>query len=303
MAKHLAWVPAPQLSLVGEVPDDVEVAGIPEDPASDARLGDVDFLVVPFGGNLSYLFPKMSSLKVVHTVGAGVDSIVQDVPPELTLCCCRGANDAGVGEWTVSAILAGLRHFTFHRDEQVAGRWSRKAATQLADCTVLFVGYGSIAQHTERLLTAFGPQILRVAKHARPGVEDLTALPELLGEADVVVMLLPLTPQTTKMVDATFLARMKDGALLVNASRGRIVDTDDLIEALQAGHITAVLDVTDPEPLPSGHPLFFAPGVFITPHTAGVTKNGPRASYRIITEQLRRFANGEELVNVVKDGY
>jgi phosphoglycerate dehydrogenase-like enzyme len=117
------------------------------------------------------------------------------------------------------------------------------------------------------------------------------------------VLLVPLTKATAKMVDATFLARMKDQALLVNAARGRIVDTDALIAELESGRITAVVDVTDPEPLPPGHRLFFAPGILITPHVAGVTKRGPRATYRLITEQLHHFSAGEELQNVVTDGY
>jgi|SRR5665213_273376 len=303
MSKHLAWVPARQLGLLGDLPEDVEVAPIPDDPLTDPRIGEVEFVVPPFGADFSAIFPAMTALKVVHAPGAGVDAFIDSVPDDVTLCCARGANASAVGEWTVAAILAGLRHFAFFRDEQNAGRWTGKSPTQLGETTVLFIGYGAIAQKAEELLTAFGPSVRRVARRARPGVETFAELPELLPTADVVVVLLPLTPETAKTVDAKFLSQMKDGALLINPSRGKIVDTGALIEALESGRITAVLDVTDPEPLPAGHPLFFAPGILITPHMAGVTKNGPRGTYRLITEQLNRFSDGQELLNIVKDGY
>jgi phosphoglycerate dehydrogenase-like enzyme len=303
MSKHLVWIPARQLGMLGDLPEDIEVAPIPDEPLNDPRIGEVEFVVPPFGSDFSAIFPAMTSLKVVHAPGAGVDSLIDVVPANITLCSARGANGPAVGEWTVAAILAGLRHFAFFRDEQNAGRWTGKAPTQLGESTILFVGYGAIAQKAEEFLTAFGPTVLRVARHARPGVDTFAELPDLLPLADVVVLLLPLTKETAKTVDADFLARMKDGALLVNAGRGRVVDTDALVATLESGRITAVVDVTDPEPLPPGHPLFFAPGILITPHMAGVTKHGPRATYRLITEQLHHYSAGEELLNVVADGY
>jgi phosphoglycerate dehydrogenase-like enzyme len=303
MSKHLVWVPARQIGMLGDLPGDIEVAPIPEEPLSDPRIAEVEFVVPPFGADFSAIFPAMSALKVIHAPGAGVDAFIDAVPSDVTLCSARGANGPAVGEWTAAAILAGLRHFAFFRDEQNAGRWTGKAPTQLAESTVLFVGYGAIAQKAEKFLTAFGPTVLRVARRARPGVGTFAELPDLLPVADVVVVLLPLTKETAKTVDTKFLAQMKDGALLVNAARGRLVDTDALIAELESGRITAVVDVTDPEPLPPGHPLFFAPGILITPHMAGVTKHGPRATYRLITEQLHRFSAGKELLNVVTDGY
>lgn len=303
MSKHLVWVPARQTELFGDLPPDVEVAPIPEEPLDDPRIAEVEFIVPPFGSDFSAIFPAMTALKVVHALGAGVDALIDSVPSNVTLCSARGANGPAVGEWTVAAILAGLRHFAFFRDEQNAGRWTVRMPTQLVDATVLFVGYGAIAQKAEELLAPFGPTVLRVARRRRPGVETFAELPDLLPLADVVVVLMPLTKATAKAVDAKFLAQMKDGALLVNAARGRIVDTDALIAELESGRITAVVDVTDPEPLPAGHPLFSASGLLITPHIAGITKQGPRATYRLITAQLHRFSAGEELLNVVTDGY
>jgi phosphoglycerate dehydrogenase-like enzyme len=303
MSKHLVWVSARQIGLLGDLPDDIEVAAIPDDPLNDPRIGEVEFVVPPFGADFSQIFPAMTSLSVIHAPGAGVDAFIDSVPEGVMLCSARGANGPAVGEWTVAAILAGLRHFAFFRDEQNAGRWTRKVPTQLADSTVLFVGYGAIAQKAEEFLGVFRPTVLRVARRARAGVQTFADLPDLLPVADVVVLLLPLTKETEKTVDARFLAQMKDQALLVNAARGRIVDTDALIAELETGRISAVVDVTDPEPLPAGHRLFSIPGILITPHMAGVTKDGPLATYRLITEQLQHFSAGEELLNVVTDGY
>jgi phosphoglycerate dehydrogenase-like enzyme len=140
--------------------------------------------------------------------------------------------------------------------------------------------------------------VVGIAQHAREGAESPDALPRLLPEADVVVDLLPSTPETEKFVDHKFLARMKPGALFVNAGRGRTVDTDALLESLRAGHIRAALDVTDPEPLPSDHPLWRAPNLLITPHVAGTVTRWEARAYRFAGEQIRRYAAGEPLLGV-----
>jgi phosphoglycerate dehydrogenase-like enzyme len=130
-------------------------------------------------------------------------------------------------------------------------------------------------------------------------VAGLAELPELLARSDVVVICVPLGEATRGMVDAGFLARMRDGALLVNVSRGAVVDTGALVPEVLAGRLRAALDVTDPEPLPAGHPLWTAPGVLLSPHVGGdSTAFLPRA-HRLIVDQLRRLAAGEPLHHVV----
>ena len=138
---------------------------------------------------------------------------------------------------------------------------------------MLIVGYGSIGAAVERRLAGFEVSVLRVARTARPegGVAPVSDLPGLLPAADVVVLLAPVTAETIGMVDAAFLARMKDGALLVNAARGSLVVTDALVAEARSGRLRMALDVTDPEPLPPGHPLWDLPGVFITPHEGAST--------------------------------
>lgn len=303
MTRPLAWIPPNGVNLLGPLPDSIEVVAIPDDPASDPRLGEVVFLVPPFRMDFSPLFDQMTSLKVVQTVSAGVDSIIDSIPAHLTLCSARGAHGVPVAEWTISAILAGQQELAFFRDEQVAHRWSRRPTTRLLGSTVTFLGYGAIAKAAEERLAGFGVTVERIARRPREGVAGIDELEAILSRTDVLVVLLPLTDETRGLLDARLLGLLPDGALVVNAARGAIIDTTALLAELTAGRLRAVLDVTDPEPLPEDHPLWSAPGVLITPHMAGITREGQSEVFRVITEQLTRFALGQPLENVVEAGY
>jgi phosphoglycerate dehydrogenase-like enzyme len=182
-------------------------------------------------------------------------------------------------------------------------KWGWHFTGTLADSTVLIIGYGSIGQAVERRLAPFEVDVVRVASTPRPGVHGTDELPDLLPSADIVLLLVPATPATAGMVDAAFLARMKDGALLVNAARGPVVDTDALVAETASGRLRAALDVTDPEPLPDDHPLWRAPGVLITPHVAGSTPASTRRVLRVVRDQLKRYIAGEPLNNVITGSY
>jgi phosphoglycerate dehydrogenase-like enzyme len=169
---------------------------------------------------------------------------------------------------------------------------------------VLIVGYGAIGAAIEDRLAPFElARVARVARSrramARGPVHPLTELPALLPDADVVILSTPLTDETRGLVDAEFLGRMKDGALLVNVARGPVVDTKALLTELESGRITAALDVTDPEPLPPGHPLWRAPGVLISPHVGGPSSAFLPRAKRLLVDQLNRFVNHEPLRNVI----
>jgi phosphoglycerate dehydrogenase-like enzyme len=165
---------------------------------------------------------------------------------------------------------------------------------------VLIVGFGSIGRAVKRRLEPFGVTVIGVARHARDGVHATGELPALVERADAVVVLAPLTPETTRLVDAALLARMRDGAVLVNAGRGGVVDTGALVAELETGRLRAVLDVVDPEPLPDDHPLWELASA-ITPHNAGDTAAADERAVRFGAEQLVRFAHGEPLRNVVRE--
>jgi phosphoglycerate dehydrogenase-like enzyme len=194
-----------------------------------------------------------------------------------------GVHDASTAELAVGLAIARLRRLDEFAVAQARGAWLHDFTPALADRTVLILGYGNIGQAVERRLAGFEVNIIRVATTARTDdegreIHGQDELPALLPIADVVIVIMPQTPATTKLINADFLARMKDGAVLVNVARGAIVDTDALLAEVTTGRISAALDVTDPEPLPSDHPLWTAPGVLISPHVGGSTSAfAPRA--------------------------
>jgi phosphoglycerate dehydrogenase-like enzyme len=267
-------------------------------------LAEVEFYVPGYmgGRGVAEVVREMPALKVVQLQTAGFENVLPYLAEGVTLCNARGVHDASTAELAVGLILATYRRIPLAVRNQEQHIWPAsydEIDDSLADRTVLILGYGSIGEALERRLSGFECEVIRVARRARDGVHAITELPELLPRADVVVLLTPATPETRGMVDAKFLARLKDGALLVNVARGVVVDTDALLAELTTRRISAALDVTDPEPLPAGHPLWSAPNVLINPHRGGAsTAFAPRVA-RLVRAQLQRYASGEPLINVV----
>ncbi|MFF3615365.1 2-hydroxyacid dehydrogenase [Streptomyces sp. NPDC002580] len=298
------------LSRIGGLPEDLHVmvwdgSG---DPPSPESLTGVEFFVVPYGSTDAAvaLFGRMPFLRVVQSLSAGVDDLARHVPPGVVLCNARGVHDASTAELAVSLILASLRGIPDFVRAQTAETWQPGFRPALADRTVLLVGHGSIAAALEERLIPFECDILRVARTARTvprgAVHALSQLAELLPRADVVVLTLPLTDETRGLVDAGFLSLMRDGALLVNVSRGAVVDTEALLRELTAGRLLAALDVTHPEPLPTGHPLWRAPNTLISPHVGGNSSAFLPRAMRLIRTQLLCHRAGEPLANIVTKG-
>jgi phosphoglycerate dehydrogenase-like enzyme len=282
----------------------------------DSPGPQVEVLVVDrdLAERLPSLFAELPALRVVQSLSAGVEGLLAMVPDGVTVCNASGVHDGPVAEWCVGVILALERRLPGFLGLQRAGRWDVNANDyrgsgpplvdrfdDLAGRRVLIVGCGSIGRALAARLKPFGVEVVGVAKHRRPDVRTPEALPGLLPWADIVVLLLPLTSETVRIADGVFLDRMKPGALLVNAARGALVDSDALLERLRTGRLRAALDVTDPEPLPDGHPLWSAPGVLITPHVAGAPVRWRARAYRFVGDQLRRYASGEALLNVRSD--
>jgi len=300
------------------LPESASVAlpgGLPGGMTADVWTGgeqlpdsadEVEVVVLPFGVPSSRMpvLAKLPRLRLIQLLSAGAERAIPFVPPGVTLCNARGAHDPAVAEWIMSVILAEVRQLPRFIAAQHAGTWDFAASRPLAGQTVLIVGCGSIGAATEKLLAPFGVTMARIARHARPGVSGLDELPAALPQADIVILLVPVTPDTIGLADARFLSQMRDGALLVNAARGSIVDTGALLAELRSGRLRAALDVTDPEPLPAGHPLWSAPGLLLTPHVAGATTDAESRAMAIVRDQLARYAAGEPLLNVVGDqGY
>lgn len=301
----LAWLPFPPADLGAPVEGvRVEQVDLQGDEAP-AGVEEVGFLVMDyqFGGREHHFFDQMTSLRVVQTQTAGVEHVAPHVPDGVTLCNGRGIHDTSTAELALTLTLASQRGIPDYVRAQDRGEWAFDRRPSLADKRVLIVGYGQIGEAIERRLVAFEASVTRVARSAREGVHPIQELPALLPEADVVIVIVPGTPETAGLFDAEMLAAMPDGALLVNVSRGQVVDTDALVAELEAGRLRAALDVTDPEPLPEDHPLWRAPGVLVSPHVGGSSDAfGPR-SMRLVREQLQRWADGEQLANVMSGDY
>jgi phosphoglycerate dehydrogenase-like enzyme len=309
-------------SLFRYLPQGVDVTRIGNELTGELHL---DMWVLPLHPKQAAAArPHIRSVHVVQSQYAGVDAFLSFVPPGATLCDAQGVHDIPVAEWILAAILASLKYIPFYVYLQAAGDWKQRIgaeslylgthpgvqpmtppalADELTGKTVLIVGYGSIGRATEERLKPFDVNMLRIGRRRREGVEPEERLDDLLPQADIVILLVPLTEQTRGFMDGKRLAAMKHGALLVNAARGPVVETDALVEALHSGRIHAVVDVTDPEPLPLGHPLWTAPNLLITPHIAGSSPGMMDRVMRFIGEQCRRYLVGEPLAHVVTEGY
>jgi phosphoglycerate dehydrogenase-like enzyme len=300
----------------------LDVVRIPAEPDDDIA---VDFWIAAQApATQRGQWPHLKGVKAVQGLWAGVDSLRPLIPQDVTLCSARGVHDAPTAEWAVTATLAMQKYLPFYFDLQRRADWAGKGGAEdiyllsegarrdpdcpvlveeAADKAVLIVGYGSIGAAVEARLAPFGCKFLRVARSARDGVAPISRLDELLPKADIVILTTPLTSETRGLIDATRIARMKRGVLLVNAGRGAVVETGALVQALNEGRIRVALDVTDPEPLPPDHPLWRAPNLMITPHLATDTPRFTGRAFAFAGEQAQRFARGEPLLNVIRGEY
>lgn len=291
--------------LVGALPNGLEAVvwdGSGTAPAEAARVAMfvAGYNIAPAADTAIAQLPQ---LRVVQLLSAGVEPWLGRLPEGVTLCNGRGVHGGSTAELAVAGILSALRELPRFRDAQAEHRWERGFTDGIDGKDVLVVGAGDIGTRIGASLTPLGAQVTLVGRRSRPGVRTVAELPQLLANHQIVVIAVPRTPDTERLVDAAFLAAMPDGALLVNIARGALVDTDALLAELQAGRLSAFLDVTDPEPLPPEHPLWAAPNCVITPHVGGGTRGWERRAYRLVREQALRLHHGEPLANVVGDLY
>lgn len=270
-----------------------------------ASRDEVELVVLPYMAGLAPArrMADLPALRVAQTLTAGVDDVRPLLPEGVTLCNARGVHDASTAELAVALTLASLRGIPEHVRAAERGQWAHDTRPSLADRRVLLVGYGAVGAAVEARLAGFECDVRRVARRARHGVEAFEALPDLLPWAEVVVLTVPMTDQTRGLVDARFLAALPDGALVVNVARGPVVVTADLLAEVRTGRLRAALDVTDPEPLPPGHPLWSLPNVLVSPHVGGDTTAFLPRARRLVSAQVRRYVAGEPLANVVSSTY
>lgn len=286
---------------------DPDLTVLPYDPEAGlpGAAADADVFVPPFLStrDVVALTEEMPKLQLVSLLTAGADAWIGRLRDGVVLTDCRGAHGGATAEWVVAALLSVYRHLPRFTLAQDRGEWDYHVTEELAGKRVLVVGAGDVADHIVARLTPFDVETALVGRRARDGVHGIDEVHDLLPSFDACVVVVPLTEATTKLVDARFLAAMPDGAVLVNGARGPVADTDALTAELLSGRLRAAVDVTDPEPLPAGHPLWEAPGLLLTPHVGGSVPGGPERAYRIVGEQIRAFRAGEKPSNLVEGDY
>jgi phosphoglycerate dehydrogenase-like enzyme len=307
--------------LFRDFPEGIELIPVSEKLDHDVEI-DV-WIPDPFPTRAMRAWPHLRGVKLIISMLAGTEWIPPLAGPHVTICNARGAHNVATAEWVIAAIFATLKYFPLYLDVQRSGEWKRRfeavahyaAITgdatpfhppvmleELAGKRVLLVGYGEIGKEIEHMLAPFRVALTRVARSARlePKVHAAAEIDALIPAADIIILIVPSTDETRGLIGSAQFALMRQGALLVNAARGPVVNTDALVEALSAGKIRAAIDVTDPEPLPEGHPLWSCPNLLITPHVAASSPQFAPNALRNAADELHRYIDGEPLHSVVQ---
>lgn len=305
------WLDEAQMTTLRELAPNVRVVQVssreeamklaPEAHGVDGRLASEAFI------------EAAPNLVWVQSTSAGVDRYLANEPlmsdEGIVLTNMRAVHGPAIADHSFAMLLTLSRNMRVHERNRREGRWGSSDARggfALEGRTMFVVGLGGIGTEIAQRANGFGMRVIGSRRSDRPNpayIERVGKPDELLSmlpDADVVAIALPLTPETEGLFDDGAFAAMKDGAYLINIARGGIVDTDAMVRALDSGRLAgACLDVTDPEPLPAGHPLWSYENVVITPHAAGdaeLTRERWMALYR---ENIRRFGAGEPLLNTV----
>jgi len=300
MSEHVVWTQWDDLN----VPKIFKKLSPKLSPIDRSDLSKITFYVPTYPAGKTDLEPVrgMQNLKVLQLQTAGFEMALQYLNPNITLCNGKGIHDDSTAELAIGLTIASLRGFPNFIRRQDREEWLFTKEKSINDLKVGIVGFGSIGSTIARILSGFKVEIVAFTQSGRENTFSISDLDKHLPTLDVVILILPLTKESKHLFDARRLSLMKDGALLVNVARGQIVDTDALIKELNSGRITAALDVTDPEPLPKGHPLWSAKGVLISPHIGGSTSIFEKRAKNLIESQLNLLAEGKPLNNVIVAG-
>ncbi|MDA8207459.1 MAG: NAD(P)-dependent oxidoreductase [Actinomycetota bacterium] len=271
----------------------------------DEETKNAEFYVPAYMGDsrIFEVVSEMPKLKYVQLLTAGIDKTVGYIPPGVTLMNARGVHDSSTAELALALALASLRNLTGYIRAGSQAWSARSGRPSLYAKEVAIIGAGSIGREIARIFGALGARCTLVSRTGSGGSMRLDQSGALLADADVVVLVVPLTEATRQLADAAFLANLKDGALFVNVARGEVADTEALLAEVSSGRIAAALDVTDPEPLPSDHPLWNEPNCLISPHVGGATDAFIPKARELVEKNLARIAAGERPLNVIEGDY
>ena len=286
------------------VPAGVTLRSLKDFPLESSDLSQINFYVPTYMGGKAALewAAKMPNLKVLQVPNAGYDDALAYLRPGLTLCNAAGVHDASTAELAVALSLASRRGIPDFVRDQDKENWNHQKRTSLSDSRIGIVGYGSIGKQVAKNLSGFEVEVIGFSKSGRDGAKKIEELDSYLPSLDIVILILPLNPESKGLFNKDRLAKMKDGSLLVNVARGPIVDTNALLTELNSGRIFAALDVTDPEPLPKGHPLWKAKNLLIVPHVGGNSTAFEPRCRKLVESQLQLMVSGQPLKNIVGQG-
>jgi phosphoglycerate dehydrogenase-like enzyme len=300
MSDHVIWTQWDDLN----VPAKFKRLSPINTPIETSDLSEITFYVPTYMGGRAALelTKKMKNLKVLQMPNAGYDDAIEYVREGITLCNGKSIHDDSTAELAVGLTIASLRGFPDFVRNQDKSAWVHVKNQSINDKKIGIIGFGSIGSTIAKMLSGFSVEIIPFTQSGRDNTIAISNLDKYLPTLDVVILILPLTAESKHLFNAKRLSLMKDGSLLVNVARGPIVDTDALVKELNSGRITAALDVTDPEPLPSDHPLWKAKSVLISPHVGGNTSAFEKRARRLIESQLQLLADGKSLNNVIVAG-
>ena len=283
--------------LAPAVPADVDLIVWRPDDAPLDRI--IDLLVLPYTVSYESIGALGDRVRHIQSQSLGYDGAAERVPAGVTFSNAVGVHEAPTAEMAMTLILASQRGWPAVGRNQDSQKWDRPMWPGLIGRRVLLIGVGGIGREFEKRIAGFDAELTRVARTARDDVHGIDELATLLPSADIVVLAIPLNDDTRGLVDDAFLEQLPTGALVVNVSRGPIVDTDALVTRVASGAVRCALDVVDPEPLPSGHPLWSLPGSLISPHLGGAVQSMNTRVDPLVIEQIERLSRGERPNNVV----
>lgn len=293
------------LLATGPLPENVELVEWKLDGPPPTEPGrQIDIVVPPYMGASDRLGALDGvPVRLVQSQSIGYDDVPTALPPAHVYANAASVHETSTAELALALLLAAQRGIPDFVRAASEGRWAPARHASLADRRVVLLGYGGVGRAIESRLAPFEVDLVRVATHARDDdaghIHGIDELDELLPTAEIVIVAVPLTPQTTGLVDDRFLSALPDGALVVNIARGRVADTMAVLEHATRGRLRYATDVTDPEPLPTGHPLFDLPNVLVSPHVGGAsTAMMPRMA-RLLRDQIERMSRGEQPRNIV----
>jgi len=300
MSDHVIWTQWEDLN----VPAKFKKLSPVNTPIESSDLSEITFYVPTYMGGRPALelTKKMPNLKILQMPNAGYDDAIEYVREGMTLCNGKSIHDDSTAELAVGLTIASLRGFPDFIRNQDKSAWVHVKNQSINDKKIGIVGFGSIGKTIAKMLAGFAVEIVPFTQSGRDNTISITDLDQHLPTLDIVILILPLTAESKHLFNAKRLGIMKNGSLLVNVARGPIVETDALVKELNSGRITAALDVTDPEPLPSDHPLWQAKGVLISPHVGGNTSAFEKRAKKLIESQLQLLSEGKSLNNIIVAG-